>query len=404
MVFFYMSLVSQLYVLLGSFLGGIAPFYILTTFMKNDRDECRKNKTLALLIYFGGGIFMSTCFLILQPTANREYEKHDHHHCSNQQKLDNNANSEDEGHHHEGFPISDFVILCGFIALFIIEELFQFLSYKCQKRAIERSRKIPFCSCAKRHTECSRTFKAANPAEQTLFGLEKQTTELEKESPYHTCLSPNRNNDAADAGRRLIQSSIISQVVPNYGAMATITELNANQPIPILAPPIIIGEEGNVISQLPKDYRPYTTFFLLAIVLGIHNFFQGLALGHTVDCFTWNHLIQCTMLIILSFAVGSVISQDGDTSLPVICYIGLLSIMCPLGISMTMIFNNTLGKISHLTKAIIAATSCGGLLYLTFFDLLRGLPQNNSSSPAKFACFTLGAAFIGVLQYLAVIT
>lgn len=81
------------------------------------------------------------------------------------------------GHHHESIPLPEFIILCSFFLAYVGQEIIFYLLTKFKRTSkIFVDRGVSYCTCAKRHTECSRTFKDAK-ADQTLYGLDRKFQE-----------------------------------------------------------------------------------------------------------------------------------------------------------------------------------------------------------------------------------
>ncbi|GBM20262.1 hypothetical protein AVEN_216676-1 [Araneus ventricosus] len=173
---FYVQLFTLLILLLCNFLVGLLPLLVLRVIGRltgSNHLTSQRNRVLSFFLHMGGGVFMSVCLLILMPESRQQFEEYekDHH----KEHIENTTDGiSGEEHHHEDFPIPEFVILCGFFATFAVEEALHYILYHCRRKQPEggTNRQVRFCSCAKRHTECSRTFKAENP-EHTMFGREK---------------------------------------------------------------------------------------------------------------------------------------------------------------------------------------------------------------------------------------
>lgn len=85
-----------------------------------------------------------------------------------------NSADQQTGHHHESIPVPEFIILCSFFVAYVGQEIIFYFLTKFKRTFVDK--RVSYCTCAKRHTECSRTFKDAK-ADQTLYGLDRKLQE-----------------------------------------------------------------------------------------------------------------------------------------------------------------------------------------------------------------------------------
>ncbi|KFM72505.1 Zinc transporter ZIP1, partial [Stegodyphus mimosarum] len=396
----FIVLVTTLMILLvGNFCCGILPvFFIKIVGYSYETEDAsrRRSKILAFFIYFSGGVLISTCFMSLLPASRKEFEKHE---IKIHKSEENIVMTEKNEHiHHEGFPLPEFVILCGFFAGYMIEEIICFAMFRFRKIEDEaENTKMRFCSCAKRHTECSRTFKVVKP-DQTLFGLEKKKLlPPEVASGGGECSGFNRSMDNA---KNLIRSSIIAQPVPNYGAVSNLLEERRNE-----APPIIVGEEVFPIVQhtatTVHQVLPTNNLFIF-LSLSFFAIYQGMITGLKTSPSWTVLLLVCLQQFLITFVVGTDIITYSDKLLQVIIYVSVFSIMSPSGISLSMFARNTVLEMPVLVGAIIIGLTCGILLYVTFFEILHRRTILGVHGLPKFFAVTLGSGIMAALQYASI--
>ncbi|XP_035230692.1 uncharacterized protein LOC118202628 [Stegodyphus dumicola] len=396
----FIVLVTTLMILLvGNFSCGILPvFFIKIVGYSYETEDAsrRRSKILAFFIYFSGGVLISTCFMSLLPASRKEFEKHEiklHKSEENIPMTDRN-----EHVHHEGFPLPEFVILCGFFAAYMIEEIICFVMFRFLKNDEAENTKMRFCSCAKRHTECSRTFKVLKP-DQTLFGLEKKKLLPPEAASVASgggeCSGFNRSMDNA---KGLIRSSIIAQPVPNYGAVSNLLEERRNE-----APPIIVEGEGvlSIVQDTTATVHqvlPTNNLFIF-LSLSFFSLYQGMITGLKTSP-SWTMLsLVCLQQFLITFVVGTDIITYSDKLLQVIIYVSVFSIMSPSGISLSMFARNTVLEIPVLVGALIIGLTCGILLYVTFFEILHRRTILGVHGVPKFFAVTFGSGIMAALQY-----
>ncbi|KAF8793835.1 uncharacterized protein LOC129961661 [Argiope bruennichi] len=400
---FYVQLFTLLILLMCNFLVGLIPFIALRVIGRltgSSHAASQRNRVLSFFLHMGGGVFMSVCLLILMPESRQQFEEYerDHHKEHTQNTTDGTAHEE---HHQEEFPIPEFVVLCGFFATFAVEEALHYILYHCKRKQSSTDHRVRrFCSCAKRHTECSRTFKAEKP-EQTMFGREK------RQSQNNSDLSGLSEQTASTAN--LLQSSILAQPVPNYGSVTNMADPRPNETVPVLAAPVVIANNGNVtfvrrLQDLSSPVTTSTSNVLLVIALSLYALIQGATIGLLTQSSPWTTLlVTCFQQSILVFIIGWVGVAQKEHYMPVVVYVAVMSLMSPFGISLSMFNEQNINDIPSIVSGVSKAIVCGSLLYLTFCDLLRRRSLKESPHIERFAGFTLGAAIMAALEYISII-
>ncbi|KAG8185919.1 hypothetical protein JTE90_010706 [Oedothorax gibbosus] len=381
---YYIQLTTLLPLLCGNFMFGFAPLLILkiaSWLFCREHFIYTRNLINTVLLVFGGGVFMSTSLLVLVPQTRNHYEAFERSHQS----------SEESTSHAETFPIPEFIVLCGFFATFAIEELLHYILYHFHtKKTNVNDLRVRFCSCAKRHTECSRTFKADVP-DQTLFGLEEKNSApgleySEFSRPYE---------EATNITTNLL---IPQSALPNYGAVGVaLDDKLTNTPVSVL-PPIVTDD---VVQQTQNDHTS-RNMFLLAIVC-CHAFLQGIDIGFIPETLSsgspWRLLlILCLQQMLLTFVIGNIGLSISKQSMSLF-FVFVMSAMSPAGIGLTMLLYRY-EVYSVLVLGIVKGLLCGSLLYFTFYDLLGRPSVKNAPHFSNFVSFSLGTAAVALLLYV----
>ncbi|XP_054710551.1 zinc transporter ZIP1-like [Uloborus diversus] len=120
------QIVCIILLLVGTFFFGTLPIFVKKYLFACDcvgatcKNSCkaRKGKLItAFLIYFGGGVLLGTCLLHLLPESREGFEEH-HGNSSVVEEADDD--------HHEHFPLPEFIVCCGFFAVYLFEEIVHF--------------------------------------------------------------------------------------------------------------------------------------------------------------------------------------------------------------------------------------------------------------------------------------
>ncbi|XP_035222245.1 zinc transporter ZIP1-like [Stegodyphus dumicola] len=125
------QVICMFLLLIGTLIFGISPVFVQKKLFqcKCSGETCekscraRKGKIItSFLIFFGGGVLLGTCFLHLLPEAREGFESDD-------EKVINvteNATDEGKNEDHEKFSIPEFIVCCGFFAVYCFEEIVHF--------------------------------------------------------------------------------------------------------------------------------------------------------------------------------------------------------------------------------------------------------------------------------------
>ncbi|GBN94252.1 hypothetical protein AVEN_106187-1 [Araneus ventricosus] len=188
----------------------------------------------------------------------------------------------------------------------------------------------------------------------------------------------------------LLQSSILSQPVPNYGSVTNMADPTPNETVPVLTAPVVIANNGKVtfvrrLQDLSSPVTTSTSNVLFVIALSLYALIQGATIGLQTQSSPWTTLlVSCFQQSILVFIIGWVgVAQKEH--MPVMLYVAVLSLMSPFGISLSMFIEEKINDIPSIVSGVSKAVVCGSLLYLTFCDLLRRRSLKESPHIERFA-------------------
>ncbi|CAL1286525.1 unnamed protein product [Larinioides sclopetarius] len=131
------SQISCMFLLLiGTLIFGISPVWVKKSLFRCDCNGDLCNKTCrakkgklitSFLIYFGGGVLLGTTLLHLLPESREAFEHHDEKDC-NITGLNSTVlqSAEEKEEHSESFPMPEFIVCCGFFAVYLFEEIVHF--------------------------------------------------------------------------------------------------------------------------------------------------------------------------------------------------------------------------------------------------------------------------------------
>lgn len=348
---------------------------------------------------------MSTCFLHLLPEAREYFENY---FVITENAFLNSTNQllkhvPGDNQHVEHFPVEEFIVLCGFFATYFLEEIIQcLLAYTRKTETLKTDFRLRFCSCAKRHTECSRTYKDMKLNESLLSLQHKnQPTEESGEGITGQFYAAKRPSDEqAAANSELIRSSILEQPVPNYGTMGAVPDTIIEDPTSHLQSPTLVKAIESAKHQLLYENNISISSIMTVAALSFHSIFEGFAIGfqQTITD-TWTLMLAISLhKFVIAFVIGVEILGDGCLWHQVMCYITVFSIMSPIGMIAAIFAQRNVEQMSPLVTGSINCLACGTLLYVTFFEILRR-KSHGVYGLKKFCAIAMGAGVMAAVQY-----
>ena len=358
-------ILSPIILLIGTLVSGISPIAVTQSLLKcgctksvcEPKCKARKGKVVtSFLIYFGGGVLLATCLVHLLPEAREGFENY------YDKQQDNNGNGstteatllttlapnlttegeQDGDDHHEEFSLPEFIVCCGFFAVYLLEEIVHYAlgshghsHIPSESRAIRSLSRSESCSSAKLSPEPIVIFNSSGKAAPSA------------ESQEAICDSESTNG---------ITSSEIS-----------------------------------------------ITGLLTVVALSFHSLFEGFAIGiQGSDSRVWILFAAVAVhKFVIAFVVGLEVLTGGGRRTLVIIYMSVFAAMSPLGMIIASITKASLEDDNPLLVGILNAIATGTLLYVTFCEILqREEEHKNLSSWKQFIATILGFGVMCVVQYL----
>ncbi|GFY38804.1 zinc transporter ZIP1 [Trichonephila inaurata madagascariensis] len=336
-------LICMFLLLLGTLFFGILPVYVKKNLFKCDcnSDTCktsckaRKGKLItSFLIYFGGGVLLGTTFLHLLPESREAFEEpHD-------VKPPSNSTGGDDDHH-ESFPIPEFIVCCGFFAVYLFEEIVHFF--------FGGHTHVPS------ENKALRSFSTTSGCSSAPMCVEGGLTSSGKHKP-----------SASDV-QHVIQSS-----------------------------------EGLVQHDSHHEASSFSLTGLLTVAaLSFHSLFEGFAIGLRPDAMsTWIVFAAVSVhKFVIAFVVGLEVLATGGKNTHVYSYMSVFSLMSPLGMAIAMFTQSNLEESNPLTVSVLNAIATGTLLYVTFFEILQREEHKDIATWQQLMATSLGFIILCAIQY-----
>ncbi|XP_054707594.1 zinc transporter ZIP1-like [Uloborus diversus] len=377
-----------------------------------------KYRVVSFLIYFGGGVLISTCFLNLLPKSRRDFEQHEEYsfeeHAGVQEESQISYSNLNEtiklSHHHkheEHFPMPEFIVLCGFFAAYVVMEVLQqfTIPFRSTKRLHAGILHKRFCSCTKRNMECSKTYKAVK-TEQTMFGMEKEQAQptgvidAVQQSGMHRSVDP-----TLAAKEDLLRSSIIAQPLPNYGTIVTATDQAIANQAAIIPPTVLVTNDGSLAvvktTRVPVHNKYPRDSVVTVFSLSFQAIMQGIKAGLFASASrSWiDLLLICAQQFLITFVVGCELLGGTEKLHHIVLFVAVLSMMSPVGVLISMFASNSVTHIPYLITGTLNAMTCGSLLYIVFYEILRHNRPDGIRHFRKFCAITLGSGIMAALEY-----
>ncbi|KAF8764393.1 zinc transporter ZIP1-like [Argiope bruennichi] len=336
------SQISCMFLLLiGTLIFGISPVWVKKTLFRCDCEsdvcnpKCRAKKgklITSFLIYFGGGVLLGTTLLHLLPESREAFEDHD-------EECKSSGNStEVKEEHGESFPIPEFIVCCGFFAVYLFEEIVHFYlgghaHAPSENRAVRSFSRSSSCG---QHS-VSGEFGASGYAKT-------QAMEKGKVSPS----PPSHHDHHVD--------------LPSFSL----------------------------------------TGLLTVAALSFHSLFEGFAVGLRNDALsTWIVFAAISVhKFVIAFVVGLEVLATGGKNKHVYSYMGVFSLMSPLGILIAIITQSSLEESNPMTVSVLNAIATGTLLYVTFFEILQRDEHKDIATWVQLVATVSGFIIMAIIQYV----
>ncbi|GBN31834.1 Zinc transporter ZIP1 [Araneus ventricosus] len=348
------SQISCMFLLLiGTLIFGISPVWVKKTLFRCDcngvvcKTTCRAKRgklITSFLIYFGGGVLLGTTLLHLLPESREAFEEHhDQKDCKPVVNLtDVNStgvhSAPEKEEHGEKFPMPEFIVCCGFFAVYLFEEI------------------VHFYLGGHAHT----------PSENKAVRSFSRSGSCGQSGEF----------DAAGCSKRDSLQKIEEDVKP---------------------PPPSSHHDHHV--EVPSFSL---TGLLTVAALSFHSLFEGFAVGLRNDALsTWIVFAAISVhKFVIAFVVGLEVLATGGKNKHVYSYMGVFSLMSPLGILIAVITQSSLEESNPMTVSVLNAIATGTLLYVTFFEILQRDENKDIATWVQLIATVSGFVIMAIIQYL----
>ncbi|XP_005873359.1 PREDICTED: zinc transporter ZIP2 [Myotis brandtii] len=162
----------------------------------------------------------------------------------------------------------------------------------------------------------------------------------------------------------------------------------------------IHGFHSHEPSPSPSLSRKPFRALILLLSLSFHSVFEGLAVGLQTTVPT---TVQLCLAVLahkgpVVFSVGLRLVQIGTAPRWAMFCILSFALMSPLGIALGLAVPTGDSEVGHsLAKAVLEGVSAGAFLYVTFLDILPRELAAPEAPMLKWACVTVGFAFMALI-------
>lgn len=337
--------------LIGTLLCGILPVFVknalfkcecLTDVCKRDCRARRGKLITSFLIYFGGGVLLGTCLLHLLPEAREKFEDHDDHDDTatlhNSTDIFNQLYFHDSDGGGEEFSMTEFIVCCGFFAVYLFEEIVHFFlgghsHVPTETRAIRSLSRSSSCVGTPRLSQCSISVSG----------------EYKPQPPT-----------------ALTQASVELREPPKLTDTFSVAGL------------------------------------LTVAALSFHSLFEGFAIGLRPDAkSTWFVFAAVAFhKYVIAFVVGLEVLAGGGKNIQVYIYMTVFAFMSPIGMAIAMITSSNVEDSSPLTVGVLNAIATGTLLYVTFMEILQREEKKDIATWIQLIATFSGFCLMALMQYI----
>lgn len=367
----YVSRIVAIFVLLfGTFAAGTLPIVIMKKLKnrkqdtKDDKESISSNLFVSFLMCFGGGVLFATCFVHLLPEVRDSFSSY----------YESNKTETDTSHESHPFPLPEFLICAGFLAVYFVEEILHVaLGHAHRHDGPEshgHSHSPVVLTCYNRDSEITASFKNG----EAKYG----STDNHESPPVATIFQGDQTVFEADTLR--LHNKEVSET--------TLSESGAPPP------PNAHGH-----SHLPGQKVQVSIGGLLIVVaLSFHSIFEGMAIGlQKSNGDVYAMLIAVAIhKFVIAFVVGMEVFAEGTRVVVLITYMVIFALMSPIGIVLGMVSELSLDS---LAVGYLNALATGTLLYVTFFEVLQREKNSRLLGIYQFLAVTLGFVIMTVISY-----
>lgn len=300
-----LQLISVSVIFLSTFLATLLPLKVVGA--TGSTGTSKSDRFLGVCNCLAGGVFLTTCFLGLIPSAHQKFD-------DIRQTLSTN----------NSYPITEAVVLAGFYMILILERTVSAVrEFGCKK---DNSYLFEMDQLLPQHG--GQPDSSESEDEIDLFEMQPVKRGSQKENGKVTSMPKIKKNRNWDSGN-------------GHNHMQNVSSQN-------------IGRS-----------------FILLIALSIHSIFEGMALGVQDKQKMTMYLLAAILIheTLAAFALGSNMVKNGMSG-GLLCFYSLVfSIMIPIGIGIGLAINVNQSFAANVASATTQALAAGVFIFITFFEI-----------------------------------
>ncbi|RWS23976.1 zinc transporter ZIP1-like protein [Leptotrombidium deliense] len=401
-------------------LVGCLPVFIFRYWTKRKNSSCldisghkqRNSKSatsaivLQLLMFFGGGVLLATCFVHLIPevrenfdeyfkTLNRSKNVHDHDHDQEEphsheheeNESDHVHSSENHSHnkghtHSHGVPYVELAICGGFFIIYFLEELI--------------------------HAIIGHDHHSDNGSQGSSFEIENECNAIDesRDEKYNFRADANlKNSPAFLISCHTRSDPVVDTKKTAYDNLAIDLRGDTCQPVFFTqnsknhsSSQITITQSIETMSSTGSTKLPALVRFLQGLVtvgaFSAHSVFDGVAIGlQTTNTQIWTMLFAISVhKLVVAFVVGMELFEQTSSVIITTIHMILFSLTSPIGILLVILTESSVSEQKSPVLIILSAVATGTILYIIFFEILRRDKYKKLAGLVQFAAMIVGFA------------
>jgi len=320
-------------------LGGISLLLGLLPIKLNEKYNLREEKNgsrvttikqlvITALNCFGAGVILTTCFGHMLPEANEAIKG--------------------SGIKDKGLALGNVFMICGFLMIYIVEELAHVILHKLKDD---------------HHT---------------------QKLEIHDEDHWENPLQISNNPE-----KKLQLEPTPS---PNSSAMSSKDECIHGD---------YAHEELKLGIIIPDNFQAAFRGFMVVLAISLHAIFEGIAMGTLGKASVVWYLCFAIAAhkFIIAFCVGMQLTSSGMKNFVIVVYMSIFSLITPVGIGIGIAVTES-SNVEGGFVAILQALAAGTLVYVVFFEVLEKerVKKHNLGSKKQLWCQLYGVIQVSFIS------
>lgn len=326
-------------IFLSTFLAALLPLKIIGTSKSSSYGRpFGSYRVLSICNCLAGGVFLTTCFLGLIPSAQRKFD-----HIYEKLSVQNN------------YPITEAVVLAGFYMILIFERIMSAVQeFGCKK---DNSYLFEMDQLSQQRR--GRHDSSDSEDEIDLFEMQPTKPMLHRENGKVGPLLKKKNSKNWDSGH-------------GHSHLQDINGRNLGRALIVL------------------------------MALSIHSVFEGMALGVEKDQKNAIYLIIAILAheTLAAFALGANMVKNGVSGKVFVFYATVFSLTIPVGISIGLVINVNESNSAKIAAAVTQALAAGVFIFVTFFEIFGHEFENQQDWLLKVAASLVGFLLLAGLEVL----